>query len=115
MTKHFTIVALLAFSGLAQAGNYATCLLDKLPGLQNDQAAAAAIQVCSSQHPGGMEQIAQGEKRGVFGYESGAECALKNAGETRSSTAAYQIRLACDRLYDKQCSPLAKEFGLSCN
>ena len=93
--------ALLAFSSLTQAGNYATCLLDKLPGLQNDQAAAAAIQVCRSKHPGGMEQIAQGEKRGAFGYESGAECALKKAGETRSSTAAYQIRLACDRLYDE--------------
>lgn len=113
--KKLITTTLLAFSSLAQAGNYATCLLDKLPGLQNDQAAAAAIQVCRSQHPGGMEQVAQGEKRGFFGYESGAECALKNAGETRSGTAAYQIRLACDRLYDKQCSPLAKEFGLNCN
>lgn len=101
MKKLITVAALLSFSCLAQAGNYATCLLDKLPGLQNDQAAAAAIQVCNSHHPGGMEEITQGERRGFFGYESGAECALKNAGETRSSTAAYQIRLACDRLYDK--------------
>lgn len=32
MKKLLITTALLAFSGLAQAGNYATCLLDKLPG-----------------------------------------------------------------------------------
>lgn len=93
------VLLLLPF-GSAVAGNYATCLLDKLPGLQNDQAAAAAIQVCRSSYPGGLERIPQGEGRGFFGYESGAECALEKAGDTRSSTAAYQIRLACDRLYN---------------
>lgn len=101
MKKLLIAATLLAFSCPASAGNYATCLLDKLPGLQNDQAAAAAIQVCNSQHPGGMDKVAKGNGRGFLGFDSGAECALKKAGETRSSTAAYQIRLACDRLYNK--------------
>jgi hypothetical protein len=100
MTK-FLMLTLLSLPGLASASNYATCLLDKLPGLENDQAAAAAIQVCRADHPGGLEAVTQGDGRGMLGYDSGADCALDQSGDTRSRTAAYQIRLACDRLYNE--------------
>lgn len=107
-------VTLACLCGAANAANYATCLLDKLPGLENDQAAAAANSICKTEYPGGFKAVPQGDGRGLMGYDSGAECALDKSGDTRSSAAAYMIRSACNRLYDKQCSSLAEEFGLSC-
>ena len=85
----------------AQAANYATCLLDKLPGTQNDVAAQANMQVCMGKHPGGIEAIPQGKGRGLFGFSSGAECTAKKAGDTRSNRAAILIGVACRRLYDE--------------
>lgn len=92
--------ALLALSGLAQAGNFATCLLDELPGVQNNNAAGAAYQVCSARYPERYNGVAQGSGRGFWGYESGADCALKKARDTRSQDAAGMMRVACNRLYD---------------
>lgn len=86
---------------IATAGNFATCLLDKLPGVQNDVAAQAVYQVCVAQHPGAFEAVKQGSGRGWFAYSAGADCAMKKAGETRSNRAAGLIGAACRRLYDK--------------
>ncbi|WP_447593513.1 hypothetical protein [Aquipseudomonas campi] len=101
MKKMIITATLLAFSGLAQAGNFATCLLDELPGVQNNNAAGAAYQVCSARYPKRYAGVDQGSGRGFFGYESGAECALKHARDTKSLDAAGMIRVACNRLYDK--------------
>ncbi len=114
MKKTLAVAALLALPGLAMAGNFATCLLDELPGTQNDSAAGAAYQVCSGKYPARYDGVAQGSGRGFFGYDSGAECALAKAKDTRSNNAAGMIRVACNRLYNKQCSALAQEFGLNC-
>lgn len=100
MKKHFAIIALLACPSLVMADNFAECLLDKLPGLQNDNAAYAAVQVCDAKYPGRFDSIPQGDGRGVFSFDSGAECALEKSGSTRSRVAAFQIRHACNRLYD---------------
>lgn len=52
------ISALLFVScGPAFAANFATCLLDKLPGTANDVAAQAVYQVCLAEHPGGIEAV----------------------------------------------------------
>ena len=91
---------LLAACSSAWAANYATCLLDKLPGTQNDVAAQAIYQVCNSKH-GGIQTVAQGSGRGLFGYDSGAECTAKKASDTRSSQAAHMIGVACRKLYDE--------------
>lgn len=85
---------------IAAAGNFATCLLDKLPGVQNDVAAHAVYQVCAAQHPGAFAAVKQGAGRGWFGYAAGADCTMKKAGETRSLRAAGLIGSACRRLYD---------------
>jgi len=85
----------------AFAANFATCLLDKLPGTQNDVAASAVYQVCTSEHPGGINAVAQGSGRGMFSFKSGAECTAKKAGETRSNQAAAMVGAACRRLYDE--------------
>lgn len=105
-----TIPALLLLATVpAFAANYATCLLDALPGTQNDVAAHAAMQVCQSKHPGGLEAVQQGSGRGIFGYNSGAECTAKKAGDTRSQRAAYIIGAACRRLYDEPVRYLTDE------
>ena len=91
---------LLAACSSAWAANYATCLLDKLPGTQNDVAAQAIYQVCNSKH-GGIQTVAQGSGRGLFGYDSGAECTAKKAADTRSNRAAHMIGVACRKLYDE--------------
>ncbi len=92
----------LGIAAPAMAANFATCLLDKLPGTANDVAAQAVYQVCRVEHPGGLDAVAQGSGRGMFGFKSGPECTAKKAGDTRSSQAAHMIARACKKLYDEQ-------------
>ncbi|WP_250439814.1 hypothetical protein [Delftia tsuruhatensis] len=94
------LAAGLCVAGPASAANMATCLLDKLPGTQNDVAAQAVFQVCSAEHPGGIQAVPQGDGRGMLGFKSGPECTAKKAGDTRSTRAAELIGVACRRLYD---------------
>lgn len=99
------LAAILVIASLlplpASAADYATCILDRLPGVQNDAAATAAYQLCTSKYPGGLEAVKQGSGRGLLGYDSGAECTLTKAADTRSNRAAYMIGAACRKLYDE--------------
>ena len=99
--RHQLFAVMLLIAAPAWAGNFATCILDKMPGTQNDIAAHATMQVCLSKNPGGIEAVAQGSGRGVFGFDSGAECTAKKAGDTRSQRAAVLIGIACRKLYDE--------------
>ena len=98
--RRFLALLLLAASP-AWAANFATCILDKAPGVANDTAAQAVYQVCMSEHTGGILAVPQGSGRGFFGFSSGAECTAKKAGETRSNRAAQLVGVACRRLYDE--------------
>ena len=100
MVNRWAFAALTFFSTSTFAANFATCLLDKMPGTANDVAAQAIYQVCNSKH-GGLQTVAQGSGRGLFGYDSGAECTAKKASDTRSNRAAYMIGVACRKLYDE--------------
>ncbi len=95
-----TIALLLFCAPAAWAGDYATCILDKAPGVANEAAAAAVHQVCLEENPGGLQAVAQGSGRGFFGFKSGAECTAKKASDTRSARAGLLISGACRRLYD---------------
>jgi hypothetical protein len=92
----------------AFAGNYATCLLDKLEGVQNDLIAQSAVRLCASEHPGGLGGVEQGAGRGIFGYDSGDECTVDKARDTQSRLAAGQLRRACGRLYDSPADAAAR-------
>lgn len=92
---------LLGLAAPALAANFATCVLDKLPGTANDVAAQAVRQLCQSENPGGLQAVPQGSGRGMFGFKSGAACTAKKAGDTRSNQAAYMIGAACRKLYDE--------------
>lgn len=94
--------ALLALvAAQAQAANYATCILDKAPGAVNDIAAQAVHQVCLKANPGAIQAVSQGSGRGLMGYNSGAECVVAKAKDTRSNQAAAMIGVACRKLYDE--------------
>jgi len=101
MHHHLFALIFTATTASAMAANYATCVLDKAPGLQNDTAAQAVYQVCIAENPGGIEAVPQGSGRGVLGFKSGAECTAKKAADTRSNQAAYMVGIACKRLYDE--------------
>lgn len=105
MKRLVLALVIFSFSAAAISGNYATCLLKNLPGLQNEAAANAAIKLCMSEYPGGINSVPQGDGRGFLGYKSGAECAMKKAGETRSNLAGNGIYMACRRLYDEPTKP----------
>lgn len=98
--KKLFLIAFLSPS-LAVAGNFATCVLDRMPGVQNDAAVYAVMQVCHQEYPGSYQDIPQGVGRGWFGYDSGAECAAKKAASTPNRNAGGAISLACRCLYDK--------------
>ncbi len=98
--KRLVFSFLFALSLDAIAGNYATCLLEKAPGLQNDAAAQAAINFCMKEYPGGVNSVARGSGKGWFSYKSGSECVLKKAADTHSQLAGRVIFLACNILYD---------------
>lgn len=112
MKKLIITSALLAFTSLAQAGNYATCLLDKLPGVENHGASVSAVRVCQNKYPGGLAGVEQGAGRGLFAaYESGDECTYDKAKNTRYTGAVRVMAEACMKLYNKP-QPSAKE---TCN
>lgn len=93
------VLALVAAQ--AQAANYATCILDKAPGAVNDIAAQAVHQICLKANPGAIQAVPQGSGRGIMGYNSGAECVVAKAKDTRSNQAAAMIGVSCRRLYDE--------------
>jgi len=100
--KTITVSVLLVLvSAFAQAGDHATCILDKMPGMQNDAAAYAVSTLCLQKNPGGFSVIEQGSGRGLFSYDSGAECAAKKAAGTPSLIGGRLIYVACNKLYDK--------------
>lgn len=87
-------------SGPTIAGNFATCVLERMPGSQNDVATYSIFQVCLAKYPGGYRVIAQGDGRSWFGYDSGADCAASKAAGTPNHKAGGAIRVACNCLYD---------------
>lgn len=101
MNARYIIATLLLAAAPAWAANYATCILDKAPGVANDTAAQAVYQLCLTEHPGGLQAVPQGSGRGLFGFSSGAECTAKKAGGTRSNQAAAMVGVACRKLYDE--------------
>lgn len=99
--KKSIYLAGLVFSASAAAGNYETCILDRMPGAQNDAVAIAVVRLCKEKYPGILNAALQGEGRGWFGYDSGAACAAKKAANTPNNRAARIIFYACNRLYDE--------------
>lgn len=107
------LVVLLALSGAllgCSDSNMDECLLSKLPGTNNDTVAWAAYSWCEDEHQ--SEKAKQGSGRGLFGYNSGAECTVDKAADTASKKARSFIHYSCDRLYDEPNPFDDPNFGL---
>ncbi|MDH0852326.1 hypothetical protein N5D66_30715 [Delftia tsuruhatensis] len=59
------ILPALFLAAPALAANMATCLLDKLPGVKNAPAHAAALNLCAQQHPDKFFEVRRGTGRGL--------------------------------------------------
>lgn len=103
MRAHLTLALIfLAATPAAFAGNFAECLLDKLPGVRSNQATTASLRLCLSQYPGKFESVPQGVGRGLFAkYSSGDECTVELAKEVTDRQAGVLIAKSCRRLYDE--------------
>lgn len=88
----------------ATAGNYAECLLDKLPGTSSSIATVATINACAKKYPDRLDGVKYGAGLSLFGfgYSSPDECAADKAKNTPNNQAAAQIMQACIRLYTKE-------------
>lgn len=95
-----TPALLLLFAGPIYAANYATCILDKMPGTANQPTHAAVVNSCTHAHPGRYSDIAQGSGRGLFGYSDGNSCTITRAKDTVFAISSMQIAQACRCLYD---------------
>lgn len=83
------------------AGNYAECILEKIPGVQNDAVAGAIARTCLAEHPGGINAVEQGSGRSEwFGYNSGNECVIKKGEKVASRIGGNLLTGACNKLYD---------------
>ena len=95
-----------SFSGKAgwfsDPTNFHECILERLPGVQNDLAAIAETNQCRQEFP----DFTPPEKASHLftGPETVDECLRKYAHDTPSNYAANQIRDACFQLY-----PVKKE------
>jgi hypothetical protein len=95
------VLCVILVPGVANAGNFATCIFDKMPGVQNDAAARAINDVCIDKYPSGLAGVKEGSGRGFLSFDSGAECAAKKAAGTPSLIGGQLIYAACIALYDK--------------
>lgn len=87
---------------VAIAGDYAACILDKMPGISNAPAAFAVHRTCTAQYPSQYSGVQKGAGRGIFAFDNSEECIIKKSKDTSQSNAAFMIAAACRCLYDPQ-------------
>lgn len=101
MHYRFVLVFGLLLSGSASAGffgyeNYWDCVLEEMPGAQNDIAARAVMRKCNTEAPARVVE----RKRFKFLGMDFNECLVKNTKSIRSELGANQVRFACRYLYE---------------
>ena len=91
------LACLLLISAPAWAANYATCVLDKMPGAANWATHAAVLQTCSQEHPERFSGVKKGSGRGLFGFDDGNACTSKyraRRDERERQMMEHQMRLS---------------------
>jgi len=114
--KRLMVAAVLAALGTpALAADYATCLLDNLPGVKNGPAHAAALNLCGSKYPDRFFDVRRGSGRGLLGPKSPEQCTLDKARDTSWQPAAGMIMRACGCLYTPSAGPtdMCERYPLS--
>ncbi len=98
--RFLAALPMLLLSSVAFSGNYADCILDKMPGSENEAITTAAVHTCLQANPGGFYDIRKGSGRGILGHKDSNSCILKNAKNTKNQRGAFLIAAACRCLYD---------------
>ncbi len=113
--RALSLAAGLCVAGPALAADYATCLLDKLPGVKNAPPHAAALNLCAQQHPERFFEVRRGSGRGLLGPKSPEQCTLDKARDTSWQPAAGMIMRACGCLYTPSAGPtdMCERYPLS--
>ena len=101
MTLKLALLSILLAAAPAMAGNFATCLLDKMPGSVNGATHAAIYRTCANEFPEKFTSIARGSGRGLFGFKDENACIIKKAKDTTFQYSAGAISIACHCLYKK--------------
>lgn len=99
MKKLAALLCLVAAPAFA-AENFAECIVDRMPGAQNDAVAGAIYRTCEAEFPGGIDSVPQGAGRGWFSYKSGNECIIKKGEKIISRNGGYMLTAACNKLYN---------------
>ena len=86
----FTIAAVFVATA-AHAGNYAECILDKMPGTANAPAAFAVARSCTNEYPGQYGTVERGSGLGLFGFKDPEACIIKKSRDTAQPNAALRI------------------------
>jgi len=77
--------------------NVAECILDKMPGVKNDQVAIEVYQTC--QKKSACNNVKKKRSNLFFGPKNSSDCVMKYAEDTTSPEGAGLIRWACSDLY----------------
>jgi len=88
-----------AWAGLFGPSNWEECILDRMPGVQNDYAAAVIITRCSDEF-GNPDTVRIPEKSWLTRFNSGDACVAAKASTTASVNGARVIVASCHRLFD---------------
>ena len=94
-----SFVAVLFLAPNAFAGNFAECVLEKMPGSANEAITTAVMSTCSDENPGGYYNVIKGSGLGIFGFRDPNACTLKKAHDTPNQRGAVLIAYACRCLY----------------
>ncbi|CAM2178460.1 hypothetical protein BO443_20722 [Burkholderia orbicola] len=94
-----TLFTPTAWAGLFGPSNWEECVLDRMPGVQNDYAAAVIITRCSDEF-GNPDTVRIPEKGWLTRFNSGDACVAAKASTTASVNGARVIVASCHRLFD---------------
>lgn len=100
MNRYIAALALILMAPVTMADNFATCLLDKMEGVESRAATQAAVRLCVDAHPEQMAGVEQGSGLGWLGkHKSADECIHARTKLLKDQSAVQVVARACDRLY----------------
>lgn len=93
------LVTPTAWAGLFGPSSWEECILDRMPGVQNDYAAAVIMTRCSDEF-GNPDTARIPEKGWLTRFNSGDACVAAKGSTTASVNGARVIVASCHRLFD---------------
>jgi hypothetical protein len=90
---------LVAHAGLFGPSNYWECILDRLPGTQNDILASQIQMNCLKDFPDTGPVIGKDKVGGLISVPHADDCTMKYEKNTASFFAAQMIYAACHQVY----------------